>query len=322
MKKTNLDLLLERYIKGTVSDEERLKIEAWLDVKKTDEGTEMVLDEADEEKLFRKITSSIDSVSDINSFRPRKRRVHSLFSDRWFQIAATVTFLLTGSYAIWSIATRTELQQTIARNDIEKVILPDGTIVWLQKHSELVYHGHADGIRQASLIGEGLFEVAKDPQNPFVISCGSAQVKVLGTSFNLKSGDEGIELKVLTGIVRLSSGTDKTGIEVRSNENVLYGKHGEIKKLFLDDADITRITSQTEYNMQFKNTSMESVIARVERKFNVEIITEDTQLKNCRITADFTDHSLESTLHMAAELLDIDFDIGERTVTISGKGCQ
>lgn len=322
MKKSNLDRLLQRYLTGQISEQERIKLEAWLDVKKTDEGTNFVLDEADEEKLFQKITSNIDNVEDVISFRPGHQEDKKIFSMRWIRIAATILLLAAGSYTTWFIATRQEIHETIARADIEKVILEDGTIVWLKRESRLTYFEEKGGIRQASLVGEGLFEVAKDPERPFIISCGTVTVKVVGTSFNLKTGEQGVEIKVLTGKVNLSLGADKTGVDVEPNEKVIYSNHGEMKKITLDKTELSAIIERTEYNMDFRNTTMESVIDKIEKKFNVEVVVVDTRVNTCRITADFTDHSLERTLVLISEFLEIDYEIKGNTVTITGKGCN
>lgn len=322
MEKSNLHRLLHRYITGQVSEQERIKIEAWLDVRKTDEGTNLVLDDADEERLFRKITSRMDTVEEVIAFRPKQGKVRILFSSRWFQIAATLLLLVAGSYTTWFIVNKPAVFQTIARQEIEKVILNDGSIVWLEEGSKLTYYQKREGVRQAALVGEALFEVAKDPERPFAISCGEVTVKVVGTSFSLKTGEEGIELKVLTGKVNLSSATDKAGVDVAPNEKVIYSFSGGIKRRPLDQVEVSAITERTEYDMEFKNTTMESVIQKIEKKFNVAVIAENKQLKTCRITADFTDHSLESTLSMIAELLQIDYSIKRSTVTITGNGCN
>ena len=321
MKKTNLVRLMQRYITGQVTEQEKLKIEAWLDVKKTEDGAGMVLDEEDEERLFRKITASIDNVEEIKSFQPKESRIRSLFSYRWFQVAATLLILVLASYSVWWIAVRDNVHEILTYDNTEKVILEDGTIVWLREQSRLTYVNNS-GVRKATLEGEGLFEVAKDPARPFTVSCHGVTVKVFGTSFNLKSGEQGIELKVLTGKVNLSSEADRSGIDVTQNEMVVYTSQREIEKLTMSSDEVMAVTTPTGYNMEFKNTAMEKVISRLERKFDVKVVIEDNRVNDCRITADFTDHSLESTLNMMAELLEIEYSIKKSTVTITGKGCN
>lgn len=324
MKKSNFDRLLERYLTGQVSEAERIKMEAWLDVMKTEEGSDLELDDADEEKLFQKITSNIGNVEEIFAFRPHESKTQtSLLTGRWLQYAAVFMLLVAVSYTTWYFINNISTsQEVIAKDDIEKIILDDGTIVWLHKDSKLAYKKGGAGDRQVMLAGEALFEVAKDPGNPFTISCGAVIVKVLGTSFSLKATDERIELKVLTGKVHLSSAINKTGVEVAPNEKVIYSTEGLIERIMLEKEDLLAITARTEYDMHFTNTSMALVAAKIEKKFNVGLVIENKQLNTCRITADFTDHSLDTTLKMISELLEIGYTINGNTVVITGKGCH
>jgi len=151
MKKTNLDKLLERYVTGQVTAEEKKKIEAWLDVKKTEEGTDLVLNEADEEKLFRKITANIDNVGEIRSFRPGLDDDRPFFKKTWFRVAATVLLLIGFSFTIRLIKLKDKSPAVfVATNNIEREILGDGSIVWLHRSSELTFAQSADGKRLAS----------------------------------------------------------------------------------------------------------------------------------------------------------------------------
>jgi transmembrane sensor len=318
MKKTNLDSLLHRYITGQVTEQEKIKIEAWLDIKKTDEGTDLVLDEADEERLFRKITSNITHVEEIKAFRP-VHETRSVFSNRWLQVAAAVLIMVAASFSIWLMIANDTVQHITTGDKMEKVILEDGTLVWLREQSQLTYVNQG-AARNATLAGEAFFEVAKDPARPFTVLCGGAVIKVVGTSFNLKSVEGGVELKVLSGKVNFRTGGGKE-TDVLKNEVALYKKHQAIQKLPMGETEAKEVTANTEYDMAFKNTALQEVSQRIEKKFNTDVIFKDPVAGNCRITADFTDHSLERTLAMIAELLEIEYSIVKRTVVITGKGC-
>ncbi len=324
MEKTNFDRLLQRYLHGQLSESERIKFEAWLDVMKKEKNTALEISKEDEEKLFQKITSNLDNIDEVIAFRPQQGKLRSLFANRWFRVAASLLILFVASYTIWySLNTKPTVQETIASNGIEKIILNDGTIVWLHKNSKLTYYQKTDeGIRHAELSGEALFEVAKDPNNPFAISCGDITVKVLGTSFSLKTDKESIELRVLTGKVNLSSVADKAGVDVTPNEKAVYTRNGDIKKISLSNDDIVTITASTEYNMQFHNTTMEKVFEKIERKFDVKLTVENKQVTKCRVTGDFTDRSLERTFQMLSELMELDYKISGNSVAITGKGCD
>ncbi|HEX8041765.1 MAG TPA: FecR domain-containing protein, partial [Chryseosolibacter sp.] len=303
---------------------EKIKIEAWLDIKKTGEGSKFVLDEADEERLFREFTANVDNVGEVRSFRPGRDNRRLIPSGIVFRLAASILLLVAASAGVWYFAgDHPQAQEVFARQDVEKVILGDGSIVWLRKDSRLTYSGESGGARQAALSGEGLFEVAKDPVKPFVISCGGqVQVRVLGTSFNLKTISHGVELNVLTGKVNVSSPGREGGIDVRPNERIVYDVNGRAETTAFGRNEISALIGRTEYNMQFRNNTMASVIERIEKKFDVEVNVGDPKVKNCRITADFTDHSLVKTLSMMSEFLDVEFTVSGNLVTITGRGCN
>src|SRR5688572_16905154 len=197
MKKTNFDLLLHRYLNGQLPENERIKLEAWLEVVKTKYHEELELSKDDEDRLFEKITSALDTVDDVVSFRPEKPALQNLLSKRWFQVAAAVILLASLTYALVNIVpvqSRKEYVTVASGND--KHILNDGTIVWLEKGSELRYEKE-EGLttRHVELRGGALFEVAKDAAHPFTIACDGINIKVLGTSFSLRTNEKQIELK-------------------------------------------------------------------------------------------------------------------------------
>gem|GEM_PF-6316281 len=89
----------------------------------------------------------------------------------------------------------------------------------------------------------------------------------------------------------------------------------------IDGGDISALTADTEYNMKFRSESMKNVIKSIARKFDVTISVTDKNLNNCHVSADFTDSSLESTLTILTEMLDINYTIKGSHVQLSGKGC-
>lgn len=325
MEKSNFDRLLERYMKDQVSEEEKNKIEAWLDSAKTKNKKNFTWEKADEEELFRKITSKLDNIDEIVAYKPKKGKGRAISNNGLLGIAAALVLLIVASYIIWNSTTDAPVfQQTSSVPEVDKVILNDGTIVWLRKESKLTYYETQDKTeRHARLTGEGLFEVTKDASRPFIIDCGEIKLKVLGTSFNLKIDKDGVvEVEVLTGKVNLSSPANKEGIDVEPNNKVIYDGKGLSEKATIDHAEIDRIIVRTEYDMRFKNEGMDQIMTRIEKKFNVTFKVDNAQLKKCTITADFTDHSLESTLQIISEVLDIEYKINGSEVVITGAGCK
>ncbi len=321
MQKSDFDQLMERYVTGKVSEQERKKIEAWLDVMKTEDNTDLELSDEDEARIFQKLTSSQTTVDDVVALRPkRKARL-----DRWMlRIAASLVIVSVVSYTVWYFTASTENQlEVVSKNGVEKIILNDGSLVWMHGESKVMYYEkQSDGARYATFEGEALFEVVKDEKHPFIVQCGDVKVKVLGTSFSIKTNPEHVELTVLTGKVNLSSSANTEGIDVLPQEKVIYKSNGEFEKLSTNQQEIASITKNTDYNMQFTNNRMSDVIERIESKFNVSVKLSDKNIRDCQITADFTDQSLEKSLQLITEVLDVTYSINDNTVTITGTGCK
>jgi ferric-dicitrate binding protein FerR (iron transport regulator) len=322
MEQSDFDKLLERDLAGQVSEQERLKIEAWLNVMKTeDKYSDLELSKQDEDRLFQKITANVDNVDEIIALTSRGKKISVA---GWvMRIAAGLLIASLVSYTTWYMTNRNPDRLQAAKNDVEKLILNDGSLAWLRGKSRLTfYEKPAEGIRYAEFQGEALFEIAKDASHPFVIRCGDATLRVMGTSFSVRTDSNSLELNVLTGRVHLSSETDKAGVDIEPKEKAIYTGNGGIKKLRLNANEVSLITTGTEYNMQFANTTMDQVAERIGKKFGVKINMVNSQVGQCRITADFTDHSLESTLQMITEVLDVEYARSGNTVTLTGPGCH
>lgn len=89
-----------------------------------------------------------------------------------------------------------------------QLALPDGTKVWLNAASSIVYpNSFRDDIREVMLEGEAYFEVAKDRTRPFIVNTEKQRVAVLGTSFNISaySNDVITKTTLLTGSIRVNT---------------------------------------------------------------------------------------------------------------------
>lgn len=321
MKKSNFDSLMERYLAGNVTPYERRKIEAWLEVMKTERSTDLELTTEDQERLFKKITSTTSGVDDIIALHPKPSRVKRFFSQQWVQVAASVVILLSVSFVGWNVVSVSAPFHGLVSAGRQKIILNDGSVVWLKKGSKFAYYEKDDGTRHARLSGEALFEVAKIPNSSFTLACDQIKVSVLGTSFSVKTRSERIELNVLTGSVKLTSPQDSLGVRVSHGQKVVYAVQGELSREVLTQKEIVGLTKNTEYDMKFTRKPMREVIESIARKFDVVITVTDEELNSCHISADFTDTSLENTFRILSDILNISYTVKGNNITVTGKGC-
>lgn len=325
MGKTNFDQLMKRWLTNQATEEERIKIEAWLDTMKTENTDDLELTDEEEEVLYRKIISKEDNIRDIKAFKPeslRKRR-----RSTWgLRIAASLLLISVIGIGAYFLNTRDQNVYTIfASNNPEKILLNDGSLVWINRGGKLSYY-EKEGGRFAELEGEALFEVAKNPDKPFTIqfkdvNLKGVTVRVVGTSFHLKTGEQ-VELKVLTGIVNLSTSNDISGQNIQPNEKATYSIEEGIQRYPLQQSEAKGIVEHTEYDMKFVNETFANVVIRLEKKFDVTVKLPSDEVGQCHVNLDITDHSLQSSLDMISSVLNLEYAIAGSKVVLTGTGCK
>lgn len=204
------------------------------------------------------------------------------------------------------------------------IVLPDSSQVWLNKGSKLVYDADFDGTtREIQLEGEAFFNVQRDTQRPFVIKTVAAQIKVLGTSFNLRSypNEEREELVVATGKVAF------TAAEGTAAAIITPGYAASLKR---ESNTITkhRISGENAWawksgRLQFKDQLLKDVVPDIERYYGVELQLQNPGLGNCRFTGSFQRAELEEVLQVLAATLQLEYKKqNNQTYTFAGPGCQ
>jgi len=319
MKQSNLDNLIRRYLTREATEEEKTKMEAWLDFLKKDQPVHAELDPEEQEKLFQKIASDKDMIKVLDEIREEQKE-KSLRDWTIRGIASLVAVVLV-AYAGWYFGSRSHRFEYASAGETRKVILEDGSLVWMQGNSNLVYYyDESDNTRYSELQGNGLFEVAKDADHPFVVKCGHVMIRVVGTSFRVESSQDSLVLRVLTGKVNVKF-PNQESIDVHPNEKLVYTQGMFIKSL-LSSVETTQAVAGTTYAMHFENSTLHAVLRKLEDKFNVKVELQNHAAGKCHLTVDLTDRSLERSLQMLTEVLDIDYQADGDKVRISGNGCN
>jgi ferric-dicitrate binding protein FerR (iron transport regulator) len=154
-----------------------------------------------------------------------------------------------------------------------RVVLPDGTSVWLNSATSLRYPtaftGHE---RHVELIGEAYFEVAKNKELPFTVNAGKVDVKVLGTHFNIAAYDDEPSTKttLLEGSVRMSG--DNQSVMLTPGQQAVAEKNGRgiiTKAVNVQDA----IAWKNGYFL-FKKDNIQSAMRKIARWYDVDVVYE------------------------------------------------
>lgn len=170
------------------------------------------------------------------------------------------------------------------------IVLSDGTKVWLNAGSQLVYPAvFSSKARQVTLIGEAFFDVTKNPQSPFVVSASDVSVEVLGTRFDISAypDDKIIQTVLEEGKVNLKySGKGIFGrdyvVEMHPNQMVEFNKtSGEASSKLVD---VAKYTSWKDGMLEFEKADLGRALMQVERFYNVKIHLSDPEIGNFKLS--------------------------------------
>tara|TARA_R110002124_G_scaffold82858_2_gene217341 strand:+ start:631 stop:1821 length:1191 start_codon:yes stop_codon:yes gene_type:complete len=188
------------------------------------------------------------------------------------------------------------------------VVLPDGSKVWLNSESSLHFPTVFRGTeRVVDLAGEGYFEIAKNPEMPFLVHTEKTNVKVLGTHFNLMAYPNELfsQTTLLEGSVEVSDGVQNKTL--KPGQQAFIGGGISIKKVNPDEA----IAWKNGYFL-FESEDLKTILRQLRRWYGFEIVN-DELVPNKHFTAYI---SRNNTLSQVLKMLEMS---GELKFKIDGK---
>jgi ferric-dicitrate binding protein FerR (iron transport regulator) len=178
-------------------------------------------------------------------------------------------------------ATRHRLE--VGRGGEYKVELADGSRVWLNSESTLIYPSHFTGDeRRVHLNGEAYFEVARDEARPFIVTVDDCDVRVLGTAFNVTryTGDRHVVVTLLSGSVEVSA--DGLDEQLLPGQQCTYDQHE--RTMTLREVNPARYTSWTNGLFIFDGISIEELARQIARWYDVETRFADETIRSASFT--------------------------------------
>ena len=296
--------LIERYHQGQCSLDEQNVVEEWLD---SDEVEMSFPENADlnamEDKGWKKISSRYHIAEPSEP-----RRIFKLYNyRRILQFAACIILLLATFFYVNTNFKSEKRNSTLAYKEIKtlkgqklSVLLPDGTIVWMNAESILrfpvSFKGH---LRELEFSGEAYFNVAKDRSKPFVIHTAKTKVQVLGTRFNLRAlvAETATSVVVEEGKVQFSGDSGKQHQILTANKRGVFQIGGSgVSSMKTEEVHAGKYTAWRNNDLLFDNVTMEEVAQVLERWYNVKITINRQALRKERYTGGFNNPALSVVL--------------------------
>lgn len=203
-----------------------------------------------------------------------------------------------------------------ANGETYRVKLPDGSMVWLNAASSLKYpvSFRNSAERVVELSGEAYFEISKDLRHPFIVKSRGQQVEVLGTHFNINAYKEepSILTTLLEGSVRLKSERGIAKVLKPGQQAELTDNGIKILR-----ADTRSVTAWKDGYFRFRNESLQSVMRKISRWYNVEVVFEKGLPEDTYSGAVTRHGNINQVLQIMEGSNNIHFTIKERRIIVS-----
>jgi len=306
-----------------------------------------------DEFFVEQSSEGINSDDTVFETSPGFFRTH--FSKKRFIILSFLALLIltTGVVYLFSqkrstkFSTEQAISSIVTKNgNRSKIVLPDGSQVWLNAGSNLDYNNSTFNkeLREVSLNGEAYFDVTKNPDKPFIIHTKKMDIKVLGTVFNVRSysDEKTAEAALIKGSIEVTLKDRKDQkIILKPNEKISVANEEpktEIKqtKVIPAKTDPVRIPqivvkelkpnptynniigeiAWTQNKLYFEDETFENIGLRMERWFGKKVTIANESLKNIHYTGNFDNETMEEVLSYLKLSKTFNFRLGNDNVVI------
>jgi hypothetical protein len=205
---------------------------------------------------------------------------------------------------------------TTPRGGEYRVILPDGSKVWLNAASSLSFPTHFTGKeRRVECKGEVYFEVAKNPSMPFIVKVNRTEVKVLGTHFNIMAYEDEDALKttLIEGSVQVLHNNSKNILA--PGDQAVINRTGTVK--VKSNVNVSEVIAWQKGLFEFKSAGIESIMRQMSRWYDVEVSYRG-QVPVRQFTGKISRNVKASELLKMLEYAGVNFKIEGKTIVLYG----
>jgi hypothetical protein len=221
------------------------------------------------------------------------------------------------------------IEKNNINNNPQKIVLPDGTKIYLEKNSKVSYNQDFSGkLREVFLKGEAFFEVTRNTQKPFVVYTDEVTTKVLGTSFRIKAYEQEptIMVAVKTGKVAVSVSENRkatqNNIVLKPNQQLVYERvDNKIQKQLVPKPGMLITVEKADF-FDFEDTPLAEVFKKIESVYGIDIMYDEELLGACELTANLEDESLYVKLDLICRTLKLNYEVIDGQVIVTGEGCK
>lgn len=295
-----IDDLLVKYLLGEASGAEQLQVQQWM---AADTVNRQYFDQFAliwEQSKQLAVASTVDEDAAWERFKQRRTQEQLAPVKKmrqWLRplLAAAALLLVAMGAWLWHAYNSNALLVVRAYDKVINDTLPDGSVVTLNKQASISYSAHfRGGERAVTLSGEAFFTVVPNDKKPFVIYANDAVIKVLGTSFNVKSRQHETEVIVETGRVQVSK--RQYAVQLNAHEKAtVTGTHEQPIKQANEDELYNYYRTRT---FSCNGTPLYKLVATMNEAYDAHIVIENENLRNLPLTTTFQDEPLDTILNV------------------------
>lgn len=309
--------LIEKYLAGKASDEEKEQVRAWL---ATEEGQTYL-------KHLMMRESELETYEDydlghaIPVEKMKQRFMYSIekrhtWKSRWVVAAVFVPFVLMAGFVSFVVQrisifpSKEYITVSSTCGEQIRVVLQDGTVVMMNSNSQLRYP-KAFGLfsREVELRGEAYFDVEKDTKRPFLLKTQGVTVRVTGTQFNAKAYPEDslIQVYLVEGGVQLLK-ENLTAYTLYPGQYASYNKLDDKCSISIPSPlSAEAVTSWKEGKLSFRSVALGEILKALERKFGVVFVADSPELLQVHFSLSFSGQKIGEILGEMEHVSDIRF---------------
>ncbi|MEQ6121608.1 FecR domain-containing protein [Reichenbachiella sp. MALMAid0571] len=261
------------------------------------------------------------SQTNRKSVEPKQSKLSLLW-----KIAASVVLII--GLSLWTLDLQKKdpvvlnhtsgIEKSTPKGVKSTVTLKDGSTVVLNSESTISYHSnYGDSIREITLVGEAFFEVAKNPNKPFIVKTGNISTTALGTSFNISSYPEcqTVTVSLATGKVKVNNTNSKIdSYFLTPGEQIKYQKstHSFIKSRNKDDEAFL----WKDGILSFNQADLAQITQKLERWYGVSVDVSVQPKSVVDYDGIFNNQSMSNVLKAMSFSLNFDYRIEEKNIKI------